>query len=77
MGGSPEGAGGARVRERGGTLDGELRVLMRWAAAPLIGMDGRQPALGLDRLEEIYRVLSYVARWSEQIEDRVIRLAAV
>lgn len=69
---------GEKVRERARTLDAELRTLnARWESAPPLGDAARVPALGLDRLEEIYRVLSYVARWSEQIEDRVVRLAAV
>lgn len=68
---------GARVRERAESLDTELRTLnSRWESAPAVGEAGRLQALGLDRLEEIYRVLSYVARWSEQLEDRMVRLAA-
>lgn len=29
----------------------------------------------LERLEQIYRVLSYVTRWTEQIQERVVQLA--
>jgi hypothetical protein len=32
-------------------------------------------ALPLERLEQIYRILSYVARWTEQIQERVVQLA--
>ncbi|HEX3798843.1 MAG TPA: DnaJ domain-containing protein [Verrucomicrobiae bacterium] len=29
----------------------------------------------LDRVEEMYRVLGYLTRWSEQIQERVVRLS--
>ena len=31
--------------------------------------------LPLDRLEQIYRALSYVGRWTEQIQERAVQLA--
>jgi DnaJ-domain-containing protein 1 len=32
-------------------------------------------ALPLERLEQIYRILSYVARWTEQIQERIVQLS--
>jgi hypothetical protein len=46
-----------------------------WEAAPAAGEPGRASALPLERLEQIYRVLSYVARWTGQIQERVVNLA--
>ncbi len=33
------------------------------------------PALPLDRLEQIYRLLGYFARWSEQLQERIFQLS--
>jgi hypothetical protein len=33
------------------------------------------PARQYDRLEEIYRLLGYFGRWSEQIQERLMLLA--
>ncbi len=46
-----------------------------WASAPPVGAPGRAPALPLDRLEQIYRALSYVTRWTEQLRERLVQLA--
>ena len=46
-----------------------------WSEAPAIGLPDRVVALPLERLEQIYRVLSYVSRWTEQIQERVVQLA--
>jgi hypothetical protein len=46
-----------------------------WDAAPPAGSPARTAALPLDRLEQIYRVFSYITRWTEQIQERVIQLA--
>ncbi len=47
-----------------------------WEAAPPVGSPERCAALPLERLEEIYRVFSYIARWSEQLQERNVQLAA-
>ncbi len=47
-----------------------------WESAPPIGLPQRTTALPLERLEQIYRVFSYIARWSEQIQERNLQLAA-
>jgi len=47
-----------------------------WDSAPAYGSPHRAAALPLERLEQIYRVFSYIARWSEQIQERNVQLAA-
>jgi len=67
----------AKVSERAAELDRELAVLNGvWDAAPAPGVTERAAALPLGRLEDIYRVLSYAARWTEQIQERVVQLAS-
>jgi DnaJ-domain-containing protein 1 len=46
-----------------------------WNAAPPPGSAGRAAALPLERLEQVCRVFSYMARWSEQIQERLVRLS--
>jgi curved DNA-binding protein CbpA len=46
-----------------------------WEAAPAAGSAGRAAALPLERLEGVYRMLSYIGRWSGQIEERVAQLS--
>jgi hypothetical protein len=31
--------------------------------------------LPLERLEQLYRAMSYVARWTEQVQERIVQLA--
>jgi curved DNA-binding protein CbpA len=58
-----------------GELEREVQALnAAWEEAPENG-SARFAALPLDRLEQLYRDLSYVLRWSEQIRERVIRLS--
>ena len=51
------------------------RMNAAWDAAPLPGSPMRAASLPLRRLEEIYRLLSYLARWSSQLQERVAQLA--
>jgi curved DNA-binding protein CbpA len=46
-----------------------------WNAAPPPGSAGRAEALPLARLEQVYRVFSYMARWTEQIQERLVQLS--
>ena len=46
-----------------------------WEAAPPAGAPDRAGKLPLERLEQIYRVFSYIARWSEQTNERLVQLA--
>jgi hypothetical protein len=64
-----------RVRAMGETLATELNGLNAvWNAAPVVGSPERIAALPLERLEQIYRAMSYVARWTSQIQERVVQL---
>ena len=57
-------------------LSTELRAMnLIWENAPKIESPDRIVALPLKRLEQIYRVFSYIARWSEQIQERVVQLS--
>jgi DnaJ-domain-containing protein 1 len=47
-----------------------------WESAPPAGSPNRAAALPLERLEQIYRVFSYIARWTEQVQERVVQLAS-
>jgi curved DNA-binding protein CbpA len=57
-------------------LSTELRELnFIWKTAPPIGSPDRIAKLPLERLEQIYRIFSYIARWSEQLQERVVQLS--
>ena len=65
-----------RVNARRDELTAELRAMnAAWDAAPPVGSLDRASALPLERLEQIYRAMSYVARWTEQLSERVVQLA--
>ncbi len=66
-----------RIHTRRDELNVELKSLnLVWKSAPAFGSSDRSAALPLERLEQIYRIFSYVARWSEQIQERNHQLAA-
>jgi curved DNA-binding protein CbpA len=46
-----------------------------FAAAPSLGSVDRPNHLPLDRLEQLYRALSYVSRWTDQIQERLVQLS--
>ena len=53
----------------------ELRAMnAAWEAAPAKGSQ-RAAALPLGRLEEIYREISFIGRWTEQIQQRIVQLS--
>ena len=57
-------------------LFGEIQKMnATWEAAPMIGSADRAATLPLERLEQLYRILSYVSRWTEQIQERIVQLA--
>src|SRR6185436_18809448 len=61
-----------RINAKRDELASELQQMNAvWASAPPVGSPQRAPALPLERLEQIYRVFSYIARWTEQIQERV------
>jgi hypothetical protein len=65
-----------RVNVKRDELISELRQMNAiWDAAPPVGSPERSAALPLERLELIYRAMSYVARWTDQIQERLVQLA--
>ena len=67
---------GATLRAKGMELEAELQSMnAAWESAPAPGESGRAATLPLERLEQIYRAMSYVSRWMGQIQERVVQLA--
>jgi curved DNA-binding protein CbpA len=67
-----------RINARRDELATELQQMNSiWESAPPIGSPERAAALPLERLEQIYRVFSYIARWSEQIQERNVQFATM
>ena len=65
-----------RVNGRREELESELKALNAvWESAPPAGAPGRREALPLERLEQLYRSMSYVARWTGQIQERLVSLS--
>jgi len=64
-----------RVNARKKELNDELRAMNdSWIKAPPIGDKERLASLPLERLEQIYRIYSYISRWEEQIQERLVQL---
>jgi curved DNA-binding protein CbpA len=63
------------LNEKQEGLAGELKEMNApWDTAPTSG-EARRRALPLRRLEEIWRDWSYLARWGEQIQERIVQLS--
>jgi curved DNA-binding protein CbpA len=57
-------------------LDQELHQMSaHWENAPAPGHADRAGQLPLERLEQVYRIYSYIYRWTGQIQERVVQLA--
>ncbi|MBX3734495.1 MAG: hypothetical protein KF791_18110 [Verrucomicrobiae bacterium] len=66
----------SRVNARHDALESELKSLnATWDAAPALDSPERRAALPMERLEQLYRSMSYVARWSAQLQERMVGLA--
>jgi DnaJ-domain-containing protein 1 len=46
-----------------------------WQKAPAIGNEARAASLPLESLQETYRTISYLKRWTEQIQERAVQLS--
>ena len=65
-----------RLTSQRAALEAELRALNpAWEAAPPVGHAKRAASLPLDRLEQVYRRMSYVSRWIGQLQERVVQLS--
>jgi DnaJ-domain-containing protein 1 len=54
----------------------ELKTMnTAWEAAPPPGSTGRAAALPLERLEQVCRLFSYLARWTSQVQERLVQLS--
>ena len=57
-------------------LEAELKAMNPlWDAAPPVGYPMREAGLPLEKLEQVYRRWSYVARWIGQLQERVVQLS--
>jgi hypothetical protein len=64
------------INQRRDSLIAELQSMnAAWETAPPPPDPDRPAALPLDRLEQIYRIFSYVSRWTEQVQERIVQLA--
>jgi DnaJ-domain-containing protein 1 len=63
-----------RLRQRVNSLEDQLTGELQRIDAAWQADAARRKAL-LPRLEELYRLFSYFARWSAQIQERVVRLS--
>ena len=62
------------ARDRRDELLAELQAMNpAWESASQPGPP--RAALPLERLEQIYRLLSYFSRWSEQLQERIVQLS--
>lgn len=65
-----------KLRQLQDSLENELPALnAAWESAETLSPAERLAALPLKRLEEIYRSLSYLTRWSGQLSERMVLLA--
>mgnify|MGYP003695063063 CR=1 FL=1 len=56
-------------------LNDEIRNLNpKWESAPDIGHPDRAAALPMRRVEEIYRAVSHLTRWTQQLQERIVRI---
>jgi DnaJ-domain-containing protein 1 len=66
----------ARINLQRDEVGAELRKLnASWEAAPAVGMPARCESLPLERLEDLYRLSSFISRWSGQLQERAVQLA--
>jgi DnaJ-domain-containing protein 1 len=64
-----------RVNARRTALEEELKQMnARWDTAPPVGDTHRPASLPLAELERCYRTLSYLSRWTGQLQERAVKL---
>jgi DnaJ-domain-containing protein 1 len=65
-----------RIHAMRDQIAAELQALnVPWQQAPPVGDAHRAQALPLARLEEIYRITSYIVRWTGHIQERFVQLS--
>jgi hypothetical protein len=66
----------AELNRRRTSLDSALLAMNpAWEAAPQPGDPNRAASLPLDQLEQNYRTLSFLARWTAQLQERIVQLS--
>jgi len=64
------------LNEKRAALTEQMKCLNGvWESAPSVGSPARINDLPCSRLEQIYRDISYLTRWSQQIQERVVQLS--
>ena len=72
-----------RLNRLAGQLNGRREALMvqlqnlnmAWETAPPVGSSSRLHVLPCSRLEHIYREISYLTRWTKQLQERLVQLS--
>jgi hypothetical protein len=65
---------GLNVRRR--ELEEKLKEMnAAWETAPALGTSERRATLPLDELEIAYRTFSYYARWTNQLQERIVQVS--
>ena len=65
-----------KINAKRGDMVKELEAMNAvWDKAPPIGSMERPASLPLERLEQIYRIFSYIVRWTEQVQERHVQLS--
>ena len=65
-----------KLNVKGDLLVEQLKNLnMVWESAPPVGSPARVNILPCSRLEHLYRDFSYLARWAEQVQERIAQLS--
>jgi len=65
-----------RVASNRAALEARLRAMNRvWEDATRIGTSARSAGLPLAELDEVYRQFGFLARWSGQLQERIVRLS--
>jgi curved DNA-binding protein CbpA len=64
------------IETRREELTDQMKLLnLAWESAPPVGSPTRAHVLPCSRLEHIYRDVSYLTRWTQQIQERIVQLS--
>ena len=65
-----------QISEKRQAVEAELQQLNAvWDVAPAVGDPQRAGALPLERLEQLFRLMSFIARWTQQLQERAVQLS--
>lgn len=64
-----------RIAEKRAAVEAELQSLNSvWQSAPPPDDPRRATALPLERLEQLYRLMSFITRWTQQLQERAVQV---